>query len=406
MEIRPAQKKDIRPLAELWAHAFPGERTVEQRIRQLEAGGVYGGIESAFIVSEDAVAGALAAFRPYRMQQYMHGAPLPMMGLAAVAVAEHGRRRGIGAELCRFALRHAYDRGDVLSVLYPFRPSFYEALGWGLAGRFESYVFRPSSLRVTHPEPHVRPLDDAVDVIAPCYERVAAASNGLIVRTPRIWRQHLDWADVHTFALRRNGMCAGYAIVHQESGDSTERALTVRELVAVDDDAYDEVMSWLALRSEPWSTIRYDARQSERLDLRLSEPRTPLAPVARTLFAPVATVIRGPMLRVVNVRAALTGRVEWGLPDFAFRLSVADAELPENTGPFDVGIRNGRCHFGGDVTPTAEIDTDACTFAQIYAGELSPTEAARLHRARVEGDGDALDALFRARREFELLDEF
>ena len=102
MEIRPAQKKDIRPLAELWAQAFPGERTVEQRIRQLEAGGVYGGIETAWIAGD--AGHAEGAFRAYRLEQHMHGAVIPMMGLAAVAVAAHARRKGLGAELCRVAL--------------------------------------------------------------------------------------------------------------------------------------------------------------------------------------------------------------------------------------------------------------------------------------------------------------
>ena len=94
MEIRPAQKKDIRPLAELWAQAFPGERTVEQRIRQLEAGGVYGGIETAWIAGD--AGHAEGAFRAYRLEQHMHGHPDDGAGggRGGGACASEGSRRG------------------------------------------------------------------------------------------------------------------------------------------------------------------------------------------------------------------------------------------------------------------------------------------------------------------------
>src|SRR5215211_6902802 len=126
--IRRAERDDIQALAELWARSFPGERSVEQRIRQLETGGVFGGIEATFLAD---VGGRMAgAFRAYALTEHLHGCAYPMMGLGAVAVDETARRRGIGRQLCLEAINIARERGDVLSVLYPFRPAFYEAHGW------------------------------------------------------------------------------------------------------------------------------------------------------------------------------------------------------------------------------------------------------------------------------------
>lgn len=407
MEIRPAQKKDIRPLAELWAHAFPGERTVEQRIRQLEAGGVYGGIETAWISGDGGH--AQGAFRAYRLQQYLHGGIVPMMGLAAVAVAASARRRGLGAELCRTALRHARERGDVLSVLYPFRPSFYEALGWGLAGTMLSFRFLPESLPVTHAAPDVIELRDPVTVIAPCYDRVAPRLNGMIDRTSRIWRQHLDWPDVHVYGTMRGGECVAYAIVHHGAQPRAEdRQLTIRELIAIDDDAYARMLSWVALQREAWRIVQYEARPSERLDLRLVEPRTAGEPPVRALWAEVARAARGPMVRVVNVKLALESRQQWGTHAVGcrFTLRIADRELPQNGGPFNVMVSDGRARVtDGDPFDTC-IDVGAPAFAQIFAGEMSVSEAVRLGKARVTGDVSVLDALFEPRSEFVLLDEF
>src|SRR5690606_6046357 len=111
--LRQAHRRDIPRLAELWAHAFPGERTIDERIRQLEAGGVFGGIDDAWYSEQGGV--VAGAFRGYRLQQYLHGSLLPMLGVAAVAVAAHARRQGLGAGLCRGALRIGRQRGDLVS---------------------------------------------------------------------------------------------------------------------------------------------------------------------------------------------------------------------------------------------------------------------------------------------------
>ena len=297
----------------------------------------------------------------------------------------------------------------MLSVLYPFRPSFYEALGWGLAGTMLSCRFHPESLPVIHAAPRVAELRDAAAVIAPCYDRVARRLNGMIARTSRIWRQHLDWPDVHVAALVRGSDCAGYAIVHHGTQPHPDdRQLTIRELIAVDDDAYDELMSWVALQRDQWRIVQYEATHSERLDLRLTEPRSPGGIPARALWSEVAREIRGPMVRVVNVRLALETRQEWGTHavDCSFTLRVNDQQLPENNGPFNVAVTGGRVEVTEGEPLSTTIRLGAPAFAQIFVGEMSVSEAVRLGKARVTGDIDILDALFEPRSEFVLLDEF
>ena len=66
--------------------------------------------------------------------------------MSGVAVAPDFRRRGLGRSLCAKALREGRQRGDVLSLLYPFRVSFYVGLGYTLAGEMHHYRFRPADL--------------------------------------------------------------------------------------------------------------------------------------------------------------------------------------------------------------------------------------------------------------------
>lgn len=410
MPLRHAGPDDIRPLAELATHAFPG-RTLEQRVRQLEDGLPYGGIETAWVEEESGR--IVGAFRGYRMTEYVAGAALPMLGLAGVAVAPDARRRGVGHRLCRRALRLGRERGDTVSVLYPFRPAFYRALGWGLVGELHAHIFRPQALPDADERDAVRLAHHDDDgAIAECYARVAARSNGPIRRERGAWRKHLDSPGTHVFAYDDGGV-RGYALVryrHRRAPDAA--TLYVRELVAEDDTVYRGLLGWIAVQRDQWSRIRYDARPDEGFRHHLADPRPPGFRPARPLWFPTAHVLQAPMLRVLDVPAALRARRRWGdEPGVALTLEVevSDAELPENQGPWTVVIAESgaRVHphqsaAGAD----ARLATDAATFAQIYAGELAPTAAARLGRARIEGVGQALDRAFRVQERFWLLDEF
>ena len=88
-------------------------------------------------------------------------------------------------------------------------------------------------------------------------------------------------------------------------------------------------------------------------------------------------------------------------------MSVSDAELPQNAEPFTITFDHGIANVGaGAAQEHATLDTDASTFAQLYAGEILPSDAVRLRRACISGAAQALDAVFRVSREFRLLDEF
>jgi predicted acetyltransferase len=402
--IRRGRQEDIPALAELWTRAFPGERSVEQRIRQLETGGVFGGIEATWLVE---ASGRMAgAFRAYSLTQHLHGSAYPMMGLGAVAVDETVRRRGIGRQLCVEAIRIARERGDVLSVLYPFRPSFYEALGWGHVGELHAFRFRPESLQRTTTGEVLRAAADDTTALAACYARVAAATNGLIARTPRVWRQHLEGDGTHAY-LTGAPRVEGYLIARFSRGTvPDERALYIHELLAETHAAYGALLGWVAAQRDAWRVVLYDAAPDEHFEHRLADPRPPGFRAARYLWAPVFRSIRGPMLRVLDVPAALERRTRWGpVAPLRFGLEILDDVVLENTGPFTVDFDGHRAAVTrGAARPT--LRTSARGFAQIFAGELQLTAAIRLDLAEVIGDASSIGPLFRSDRCFRLLDEF
>jgi predicted acetyltransferase len=369
--IRPATAADIEAVAQLWCQAFPGKRTVAERARMLESGGRYGGLETV-LVARGGADQLLAACKIYRLTQHIAGIAMPMMGLAAVAVAPAARRQGLGARLCTRAMEAARERGDVISTLYPFRADYYERLGWGLVGELHEYRFRTHELPAYEEGRHVRTArgEGDAEAIAACYARVAARSNGPIARDARIWAYRLAgeelgvrWLAPGTGAVNGPGLAGGpgparppgpasppgtagppgsawapepkgapalpgssgrrrgrvvvydrggvtgYALLSRPRQDAAGvTTIQIREMIAESEEAYRGLLGYLVRNSQRWHVARHTARIEERLGDRLADPRPPAAPSARSLYFPTARVIRGPMLRILNVPGALRMR--------------------------------------------------------------------------------------------------
>ena len=453
MSVDFARPEDIPDIADLWVEAFPGKRTLADRVRMLETGGRYGGLETV-LVTRDANGRLAGACKIYSMTQYLAGAPMPMMGLAAVAVAPHARRRGLGATLCAAAIHEARARGDLLSTLYPFRPSYYERLGWGLVGHLLRYRFRTAHLPLYDEARHVRPARSTSDAeaIAACYGRVASRANGPIARDRRIWGYRLSGEELGVRPVDQEAVLAGvgtgegkdravvfdedgitgYAILRSVPGRSTEDAtIQVRELVAEHETAYRGLLGHIASQRDQWPLGVHFARPDERFADRLDDPRPPRPMPSRSLYFPTATRVEGPMLRVLDVPAALAARplaedatftvevtkppVEGNGGRWRVTARPAGTERPDQAGPASPVDRAGRALHaplntvepeGGRGAPAPLVlSTDMPTLARIFAGAIPPSAAARIGRAQVRGDAVMLDRAF-ATDPFWLLDEF
>jgi predicted acetyltransferase len=431
IEIRNARADEIRHVAELWCEAFPSARTVEDRARMLESGGRYGGLENVLVLL---VEGRLvAACKLHRLEQSITGRPLPMMGLAAVAVARTERRRGIGAALCTAAIRTARARGDVLSVLYPFRPSYYQRLGWGLVGRLHDHRFRATWLP-RYDEAgatRVASLDRDAEAIIRCYERVAGRAHGPIVRDERGWgyrfagedlgvrpldpdsRRRADDDPRRVVLVHGTNDVDGYALLRIRRDDGGGRVAVVRELVAETEAAYRGILGLVATRAGKWPVARYRARPEERFEDRLEDPRPVGHRTTGSLYFPTGRIIRGPMLRLLDVPAALARR-RWfdGPGDPGGRgtilVEVADREVPENRGPWSVrwdGHR-GQVESAGSGRHDVELRVGAEVGARLTAGDLSVSDASRLGLCAASGDLALADRAFAVRETFWLPDEF
>jgi predicted N-acetyltransferase YhbS len=80
------------------------------------------------------------------MQQNLRGAVHPMVGIAGVTTSPTARRQGYGRAVVAELLGQMRDEGQILSTLYPFRPSFYQRVGYVGLPKAKAASFAPADL--------------------------------------------------------------------------------------------------------------------------------------------------------------------------------------------------------------------------------------------------------------------
>jgi len=380
--FRPARPDEVEEVARLGMHSFPSPTRDHQWWLDHLVNGPHGGLEALWVAEEgDRLVGACQMLW---MRQWIAGQPLPVMGLGSVAIAPTHRRRGLAARMLIAGFDHARERGDVGSALYPFRASFYEDLGYGLAGEAHQYQLQPA-LRPDAPEERVRVrlVDDAegeADMRAVYSVIAREAMTGQMERTERSWRKaYGDPDQAAVVYYGETGAPEGYAIVRYRSDlPVTTRYLEVEERMWLTLGAQRGLYGWLSTMGDQWRELVYRAHPEEGFGDLISEPRLPLlANPNWGLWFPSATLMRGPMFRVLDVPAALRRRTLLNPADLTLRLEVDDQQVEENRGPWRVRLEGDAMSVepdgGGPVDATMRIPVD--TLSRVYVGALAMRQA-------------------------------
>lgn len=385
MEIRALRPSELEQAWELDRDAFHAPAWRRELFLRLDPARVIGAFEGGRLC-------AMAAAHP--LAQYFGGRPVPMGGLASVAVAPDRRGGGLAKQVCAAALRAMRERGEAISSLYPATTSLYRALGWEVAGLYVWHKVAPAALRAL-PAPARRSLRPAsleeIALLRGCYDRVASGTPGFLARSDAWWqRLAAAWKGHSVYvALGEGGGVDGYLVSLQLDGEYGALGgpfrMAVRELVAATRDA--ALSLWGLCGS--WSSQVSDlyAVGAAEDSLLFAAPEQVLQTLAQIRW----------MTRIVDAARAVAAR---GFPDgleLEVPVSLLDSVLPENHGAFVLRVRKGQ----GELARAARAAADAPRlaiggFASLYTG-FAPT--ARLDRAGLLEGGSpgaraALDAAF------------
>lgn len=302
---------------------------------------------------------AKLGIRPYH--QLFGGRPVPMGGIAGVAVAPAHRGRGLAQQLLLTALERMRSDGQVVSSLYQTALGLYRSKGWELGGSMPSMRIRTVDLGRVRGGEDVSIRDctiDDIDSVEALYLSFASARNGMLTRTgPSFPSGARDILELDGVPLAvRGDQVVGYASYSRGSGYGVQSMLAVHDLVGADAGAVAALIRHLST----WSSVALEST------LRWSDDELAALLMPDSLPAPVE--LRRWMLRIVDLPGAVASR---GWPrslTAAVDLEVVDEDATWNAGRWHLSFADGvgEAAAGGEGTVRCTIGALAALYTCAY----------------------------------------
>lgn len=324
-------------------------------------------------------------------------ATVPASALTNVTVAPTHRRNGILTAMITEDLRESAARGEAVAILIASEYPIYGRYGYGAATDVARYELNHSQARFLQPPRGTVELVDlaTLRVEAPgVYDRFRRAQPGSIVRPDDWWDRATHATPVPGMEPRKgfqaiyrspSGEVDGY-LLYKGAFDSEDMrksgTLTVEELTAVTDDAYQALWSFCSGVDLLTRSVAQNRSVDELLPLLLEDGRA-LRLLGQHDFL---------WIRILDVRAALSGR-RYDTEDRLVIEVVDELGLASGRFALEAGTTGSSC-----TVTTDEPDLDV-PVASLGAAYLGGTSWARLRAAarvteRRDGAIERADRLF------------
>ncbi len=292
------------------------------------------------------------------MGQYFGGRSVPMLGIAGVAVAPESRGQGLARTLMQRAIAEAAGERTALMGLYASTQTLYRSVGFEQAGsRFRIRV-PMSALDVRERAGAIVPIADTTDPrVHACYRDFARGINGMVDRGHYIWTRIKKNRGNETqgFGVKGEGdTIDAYAFLHQQRHDTGRHDITLSDLAFRTPAAARRLIGFLA----------DFASMADHLEFFGGSDHPALLFPSQRRFT--AALVENWYLRVVDLKAALTGR---GYPagiDGSLSFRYEDPLVPAGNGFWTLRVRAGQATLepGGN----ASLQIGPRGMAALYSG--------------------------------------
>jgi predicted acetyltransferase len=331
----------------------------------------------------------VASTMVHRFRQSVRGVVKPMGGIAAVASYPEHRGSGHVARLLDHACLLMKGQGRPVSMLHPFRESFYERLGWVAAGA--AIEIEVPTAALGHYLQRRSPPGWAEQRLAPAAARdefqallreTAPRYNGFTFHerepAPKWENRSRDWL----FVMIRGQGVLHAAARYEVRGSADSKVLRVRDPWWRDLAGRNALLRFLAKHRDQAAAVNLQLPYGTRVHTWLRDAMTPFA---------VRVDEKPWMVRVVDVVPAL--RDLPAEPEGRLTIEVSDERCPWNSGLFDLEAKGGTLRAAASPGPgPCEARLDQKALASLVYGSRSVEEVCDL--GWMDGPRELLDAWF------------
>lgn len=409
-DVRPLTADDIAAWTEIIGNAYPAMDLHTREARDAHAERIRQRFDAPTarwygLFEGDTLLGGM---RLHDFQMTCFETPLLVGGVGMVAVDLARKKAHVARDLIAFYLRHYRERGAALAILYPFRPDFYHAMGFGYGTKMNTYRIAPEALPARGDQSRVRALrdEDRASVVG-LYNELAARTHGMIALSPDVAPHYLARPELRLVGwYDESGALRGYLAFGFELPDSHNnfvlQDIAVDELIYADSEALLGLLAFLrAQRDQARAIILHTL--SDGFHYLLADPRNGSQHLTPHVYHESDTQGVGLTYRLLDVRRFFASLPDhrFGAESLTLRLTLRDSFLPEQDGSVVVRFEQGAARVEPD-------DTRADVELRLAVGEASAllmgcVTLRTLHDFGLMEVSDAsalsqLDALFHAKR--------
>ena len=377
MQIRRLNPEDFLPMQNNMNIAFRFDRTETPVDHNDEYLNAYGAFTDEGQMTSSVIA------NPYHCTYWEH--TVGMCGIGGVATFPEYRREGHMRQLLPFVLNAAYDRGDVLSSLFPFSHPFYRKFGFECCGPIQqcevgTYAFQklPWIGRVRQYLP-----GEDISEIKQIYSAFQKTHNFLCDRDDGYWQYRLNKDPYithhHTYLwYDENDIPQAYCLLKHED----DKNYTVLDWAYTSPAALRGLFGFFRVLEPSGEKMRFKLPMDADLFCLIPEP-----------YDINIQYKNCGMLRVLNAAEALR-LYPWSAAVSQLAIKVTDDTVARNNHTFVVSHHEGETIVAIDDAATPDLDCSIQALSQLLLGAATlPVLLANRTDIRFTGRPELLETL-------------
>lgn len=294
-------------------------------------------------------------------------------GVGLICVDLLHKKQHVAKSIMKAFHDHYYNRGVPITILYPFRPDFYAAMGYGLGKKMNRYQFRPSDLP-KNTKKHLIPLNPShKTLVTECFNRYASNTHGMIQKTEAEIERLLSSPNVIGFT--NNGSIEGFLSFTFKKVDPDHfilHDLIIEELIYENADVLSELLTYLRSQADQVRNMFFHT-QDDYFHYLLHDPRNREKNIF--LVSQESNVQGlGIMYRIIDTQKLFSDlkNHNFGNQSVSLKLTLKDSFLPANDGSFVLKFDQGQSEIQKDSNSVdVEIFLDIKYFSSIFMGVVS-----------------------------------
>ena len=380
MTIKRLDKEPKKNLQDLWGYCFddPTEPTTKEdwdkyfdTLNLENSLGYYenGKLASTYVIID------------YNM--FVRGVLMRMGGIAAVATKPDQRKKGHVSVLLSESLKVMRENKQYISVLYPFKFSFYRRYGYINCADFSWLISTPRNILLPK---DFQPLeikeishDESYELIHPIRKRIGQKFNFIIFDDAKNWKFHNLSKKSKIYIIIENDENVGYFIYkRQKTKGRWDLRLTFQNVVVDSVRAQLTVLDFVKKHTDQNKDFQMNFHGDEPVfdyfdnlwdgdDFNYHESG-------------------GPMFRVIDIEKAIESLEFDEKLDAPFTIKIDDEYAPWNNDFMNIVISKGKTKVSRVKEQEVDLQTDIKAFTQLFVGYRSIYELDDANKVIVKKD--------------------